>query len=109
MKRPTPKQFETVLGALPDWLFIDAVRYAIGRMSAQVSLTTEWIRHAWPYLPKGARNIIKRDVEDAFKRDDDHRAEDNRCGVMIDYKPLGMDCDRACWEKVRELWKGKHD
>ena len=24
-----------------------------------------------------------------------------------DYKPLGHDCDRAAWERVRTLWKDK--
>ena len=44
-------------------------------------------RH-WASLPKGARIVIKHDLENAFKRDN----------------ALGDGCDRVMWEKVRAAW-----
>ena len=41
------------------------------------------------------QNIIKRDLEEEFKRDDEARADGR------EFKPLGHDCDRASWEKLR--------
>ena len=43
-------------------------------------------------IAENARKAIQRDLEDAFKRDDEARADSN------DYKPLGHACDRAQWE-----------
>ena len=84
---------------IPSWLIIDAARYACGRQSYQVGVTCDWLCRNWARLPEHARSIIKNDVEEAFRRDDDSRAN----GHM--YHPLGMDCDRASWAAVRRLWQ----
>lgn len=86
---------------LPEWLFIDAVRYCLGRRSYQVAVTTEWLRANWKHLPREARDIIMQDVERAFDRDDQIRS-DVKCSST--YYPLGEDIDRAAWESVRALW-----
>lgn len=74
----------------PDFLIVNAVRYAIGRRSVVTSDTADWLRANWSSLPDAVQAWIRSDVEEAFKRDD-----------------LGDDCDRREWEKVRELWSTK--
>jgi len=78
---------------------VAAVRYCLGRMTYIVSDCADWLISVWPELTDNTRNIIKRDVEEAFARDDEDRADGSRY-----YKALGHDCDRAQWERVRELW-----
>lgn len=82
-----------------DLMAIAAVRYCLGRMSYIVGDCADWLIAEWGQIEEGARRTIQRDIEDAFARDDDARAMGN------EYKPLGMDCDRASWERVRELWR----
>lgn len=76
-----------------------AVRYCIGRMTYIVGDCRRWLEAAWPELPRPARYCIERDVEEAFTKDDEARANGR------DRKPLGLDCDRAEWERVRKLWR----
>ena len=76
---------------------VAAVRYCLGLL-LHVSNCADWLIAIWPELTDNARNIIKRDVEEAFARDDEDRADSSY------YKALGHDCDRAQWERVRELW-----
>lgn len=73
---------------IPDWLFIDAVRYAMGRKSAQVSTTCDWLVDNWSSLPLTARCVIKDDLGRELDRD-------NRCPGT-----LGHDCDRRQWARV---------
>lgn len=86
-------------GEIPDWLIIDATRYALGRCSYQVSTTCEWLCVYWREIPANARTVIQRDVEGAFGRDDASRANGER------WAELGMACDRKSWEEVRKLWQ----
>lgn len=83
----------------PDWMLIDAVRYAIGRQSYQVGVTCRWLAATWAQIPADAKEIIRRDVEEAFQLDDRDREDGSQ------YKYLGMDMDRREWEKVRALWR----
>jgi hypothetical protein len=50
-------------------------------------------------LSENTRFVIKRDLEADFESDDKARAEGDT------YKPLGWDCDRKEWERVRNLWR----
>ena len=75
-----------------------AVRYCLGRMSYIVGDCCDWLRCAWPMLPESICKIIARDIDEAFKRDDEARERGDR------HRPLGMDMDRAQWESVRALW-----
>lgn len=88
------------LGLVPDFLVVDAVRYALGRMTYQVEETTRWVVSMWERFPRPLRNQIRKDVEWQFNMDDQARAQGRR-----EHLPLGMDCDRASWERVRALWK----
>ena len=76
-----------------------AVRYCIGRMTYITNDCADWLCSVWPKLPENVKAIVQRDVEEAFARDDEDRAEKR------DYKTLGHDCDRADWERVRDLWR----
>ena len=87
---------------IPDWMIIDALRYCIGRQSYQVGITCEWLRRNWSQMSAHAKEIVQRDVEEAF-RDDDRDREAGR-----PYKALGMDMDRREWEMVRALWRVKN-
>ena len=81
-----------------DLMAVAAFRYSPGRMTYIVSDCADWLIEQWPNIAENARKVIQRDLEEAFKRDDEAR-EDGQ-----DYKPLGHDCDLAQWEKVRRLW-----
>ena len=82
-------------------LWLGAFRYYRGRMTCAVSDFCGLLISAWGTLPDGTRNLIKRELEEAFKLDDEAR-NDGR-----EYKPLGHDCDRAQWQRVRSLWVAK--
>ena len=87
-------------------VWIGACRYYLGRMTYAVGdFCGALVRH-WPTLPTHARSIISRDVNEEFRRDDEARARlASTRDVSFASFPLGHDCDRAAWEKVRELWK----
>ena len=90
-----------VLGAMSSHdhlMAIAAFRYCLGRMTYIVGDCASWLIKIWPYLSKETQNIIKRDLEEAFTRDDEDRESGRDC------KALGHDCDRAEWERVRKLW-----
>jgi hypothetical protein len=82
-----------------DLMAISAVRYCLGRMTYIVGYCSEWLICVWPNLKPSAQAVIKRDIEEAFSRDDEDRAEGR------EHKTLGHDCDREQWERVRRIWK----
>lgn len=81
-----------------DLMATAAFRYCCGRMTYIVSDCADWLIEQWPNISDRAKAIIKRDLEEAFKSDDEDRERGS------DYKALGHDCDRAQWERVRSLW-----
>ena len=81
-----------------DLMAIAAVRYCLGRMTYITSDCADWLVAQWLNIKPNARAVIQRDIEDEFARDDDARQNGK------EYKPLGCDCDRAAWQRVRELW-----
>jgi hypothetical protein len=89
------------LSNIPDWMIIDAVRYCIGRMSYQVSTTTDWVCCNWKYLNEHTKTIVKNDLEEAFARDD----RDRSIGGEYPNYALGHNCDRVEWERVRKLYQ----
>ena len=82
-------------------LWLGSFRYYLGRMSYAVSDFCKLLISAWGTLPDRTKYLIRRDLEEAFKRDDEAR-DDGR-----EYLPLGHDCDRAQWMRVRALWGDK--
>lgn len=81
-----------------DLMALSAVRYCLGRMTYIVGDCADWLEDQWPNLCENIRASIQRDIEEAFKTDDEDRAEGRQ------HKTLGHDCDRASWERVRALW-----
>lgn len=77
-----------------------AFRYCCGRMTYIVGVCVDWLIANWDQLPDNAKQVIQRDLEDYFKRDDEERANPDS-----DWKPLGHDCDREQWQRVRRLYK----
>ena len=84
-----------------DLMAIAAFRYCLGRMTYIVGDCEHWIFANWEHFPPNVKKLIQREVEEEIKRDDEARAEGR------EHKPLGHDCDRAAWERVRTLWKDK--
>ena len=78
----------------PDWMIIDAVRYAFGRMSYQVGVTCGWLILHWPDLNVHTKTIIQNDIEGEFATAD--RLEDDG--------HFGHECDLMDWKNVRRLW-----
>jgi len=82
-----------------DLMAVAAFRYSLGRMTYIVSDCAHWLCEQWPNIAENAQKVIQRDLEEAFKCDEDSRT------IGHEYHPLGHDCDRAQWEKVRRLWQ----
>lgn len=82
-----------------DLMATAAFRYCLGRMTYIVSDCADWLIEQWPNFSDNAKAVIMRDLEEEFARDDEARAHGST------YKPLGHDCDRDEWERVRRLWK----
>ncbi|MFN8776147.1 MAG: hypothetical protein ACK5XV_05200 [Flavobacteriales bacterium] len=78
-----------------------AFRYCLGSKTYIVGACADWLVDIWPLLSKKTRELIRRDLEEEFDRDDKARARGEY------YKPLGWDCDRKDWEQVRKLWEAK--
>ena len=85
-------------------LVMSATSYYLGRMTTLVETHCERLVKAWPTLSTGCQDYIRRVVETAFERD-----EAVKGGGELQYRPLGMECDRECWRKVRALWNGGSD
>jgi len=86
-----------------DLMAIAAVRYCLGRMTYITSDCSEWLIEQWPNIKPSAQAVIRRDIDEAFQRDDEARESGDA------YKPLGWDCDRAVWATVRALWQAPNE
>lgn len=83
-------------------MIIAAFRYCLGRQTYIVRDCTDWVARYWNEMPKQARTIIARDLDEAFADDDRDRANGSA------YKRLGWECDRAAWNHVRRLYRRPH-
>lgn len=81
-----------------EMLIVGAFRYAVGRRSYVVGEMCDWLVFNWSELSSNTKHIIERDLEGEFERDDQARS------ASRDVKPLGDDCDRSSWERVRALY-----
>ncbi len=79
-------------------LWLGAFRYYLGRRTYAVESFCDMLRATLPNLPERAQLLIVDELDAAFKQDDAARA--NRS----EFKPLGHDCDREQWERVRAMW-----
>lgn len=78
-------------------LWLGAFRYYLGRRTYAVESFCDILRRDFPTLPERARVLIIGELDDAFKKDDAAR-------ISGTWKPLGDDCDREQWARVRALW-----
>ena len=76
-------------------------RYFMGRMTIAACCFADDLANAWPLLEERTQNLIRKELDEAFAKDDELRA-DPACSSH-NY-PLGMDCDRAHWERVRAAY-----
>ena len=79
-----------------DWLdeqmiVIGAFRYYLGRRTISVGAMANWLVSRWHKLDDRITTVIKRDLEEAFERE------------QTGY--LGDECDRYAWSKVRALYR----
>lgn len=83
----------------PFHLVVNATRYCMGRRTYAVGEHADWLVTHWGELDEHTRRQIAVDLDREFAADDLARADG------WDHKPLGMDCDRREWEKVRALYR----
>ena len=81
-----------------DLMVTAAFRYCLGRRSYIVSVCVDWLIEQWPNFEENVKDAIQRDLEDELKRDDQARERGSTS------RPLGDDCDRQEWKRVRQLW-----
>lgn len=79
-----------------------AFRYYLGRSTHAVSNFCNLLIRNWPTLSDATRNLIVKELEREFAKDDDARKHDR-------FRPLGHDMDREEWQKVRALWRVMND
>ena len=83
-----------------------AFRYFLGRRTIATCAFADSLAAAWPHIEPRTQDAIKRELDDAFRRDDDYRA--NNSASRHNY-PLGMNCDRDAWEGVRLAYNAPGD
>lgn len=83
------------------FVVVATFRYCLGRQTYIVQECADWLTLHWPVIEQPVRNLIQRELEAAFVKDDAIRAA---AGPGTGYKPLGWDCDRREWERVRSQW-----
>lgn len=102
MKKPNPlRHFDQ------RELIIAAFRYYLGRMTISTCFFARELAKAFVELEEGTQKIIERELEAAFKDDDEERTK-KAAGEKITYLPLGWDCDRAAWEEVRNCYTARY-
>ena len=81
-------------------LWTGAFRYYLGRQTYAVQWFCELLVRHWNDIPERTRELIKRELDKAFERDDKDRISRTR-GLV---RELGWDCDRAAWCSVKDLY-----
>lgn len=99
MKKPKLELTREQAWGWHNLMVISAFRYCLGRQTYVVRACANWLIDIWPLLTEQTQGVIRRDLEEEFQRDDEARARDEK------HKPLGWDCDRKDWERVRALWR----
>jgi hypothetical protein len=79
-------------------LWLGAFRYYLGRQTYAVSDFCDALIRNWGDLPQHTRQLIEKELEHAFRQDDQARLDG------LQYRALGWDCDRESWARVRALW-----
>jgi hypothetical protein len=92
-KKREPKIKDTSLEyeiTAPDWMIIDAIRYAVGRRSYQVQVTAEWVRANFYRIKHNVKSIIQKDLQTEIDMHERikkmQRGESTHLGQSIDEK-----------------------
>lgn len=81
-----------------DDLVFWSFRYFLGRQTIATCQFAEELSKAFPLLNKRVKNLIRRELDRSFQEDDKARKNNEK------FLPLGLDCDRQQWQKVREAY-----
>jgi len=84
-------------------------RYFIGRMTIATCCFADSLAKGWEHLEPRIQELIKRELEREFERDDEARKDriENPESPFKYSLPLGHDCDREAWQKVRDAYTSK--
>lgn len=91
----------------PSDLVFWSFRYFLGRMTIATCCFAESLAKGWEHLNPRIQELIKNELEREFARDDEARKGRDSKGdkaVYLRYLPLGHDCDREAWQKVRDAY-----
>ena len=88
----------------PSGLVFWSFRYFLGRMTIATTSFAGELARAWPLLDERTQALIRRELEEEFHRDDEARQRANEKGEKPTCLPLGWDCDREAWQKVRDAY-----
>ena len=80
-------------------MLISAVRYALGRRTYIVDVTTSYVGHLLPKLSDWTLGIMLRDLEDEYAM----------AARVTSYSVLGDPCDVADWDKFKAAVKAETD
>lgn len=80
-------------------LLIESVRYCLGRMTYVVSECSEIVRIHWKDISKGAKSVIKKDIQCLIQQHTDfiHNEKYQQQISVEGYSILGMECDAFVW------------
>lgn len=93
----------------PSDLVFWSFRYFIGRMTIATCCFADSLAKGWEHLEPRVQELIKRELEREFERDDEARKDriENPESSFKYSLPLGHDCDREAWQKVRDAYTSK--
>ena len=81
---------------LPTWMIHQSFRYCLGRRTYAVSVFVNWALANIEQMPESEKQIIKRELREAFEREDRLKLRGSR------FSPIGDKCDREQWQKLLE-------
>jgi hypothetical protein len=82
-----------------DLMVLATFQYCVGQHSYIVRECVDWLFANWSEFGDAAKELIKKELEELFDKDDLYRYGGGG------YKALGDNCDRLEWERVRALWE----
>jgi len=77
-----------------------AFRYFLGRCTIATCRFADNLAMAYPLLEKRYQDLIRRELDEAFARDDRER----KGKPSYWHGELGHACDRESWDKVRQAY-----
>lgn len=83
-----------------NYMIMSTIERCLGSKTIGAMFFVREVEASWDKLPAPVRDYIQRVVDESFAFDDEKRATG-----QMEWLPLGMDCDRAEWEKLRKRWR----